>query len=554
MAASSFTIWEMRYNGSDLNTSCFDPNPTLSTTLSSGNGTSFFPTVSSSSYNFSISDVGHFLYIKSGTNWTPGWYQITSASGTSSCVVNATPSEYVGANLEPRSTNGVGIVTSLSSGSWTIDYTQSSASRYSYFDINIPNSTTVITSTGSTFTPAHIGNTIRLYGSAGVTTSIYVITAIAGNGTNATVDRACGTLATTNILGVVGGGTTSFRQLFLDQFNIIGGQSGAMVYMKNDGIFNFYGNSNFSGQTTPTIVGYGTYRFDRQKTSVYAGEANAYAFPRADGLWMKTKDLIFSGNGFTGVKAYSLGNNQVYTLIVNCEFYNLSSNTGAGMIAKKCYFYNVSVPGCVLYENCEFNSCTATGQALIGGNQQINVSNCLFRNNTGVVLQFNPGGGVNPSVFNSTFYNNSSDVISLYNNFTNSTSTNRSTIHIYNNIFANNGGNAIRSDQDFAFYEVELENNVFYSNSSSGIGTGTNSFSSTKLISINPIFLNQSPFIDAANGDFRLNDEPNGGRLCKSVGAMSPFYSVFAPRNINAGAYQNQVVPLVRGNMNGGMN
>ena len=66
--------------------------------------------------------------------------------------------------------------------------------------------------------------------------------------------------------------------------------------------------------------------------------------------------------------------------------------------------------------------------------------------------------------------------------------------------------------------------------------------------------MNQSPFIDAANGDFRLNDEPNGGRLCKSVGAMSPFYSVFAPRNINAGAYQNQVVPLVRGNMNGGMN
>ena len=49
MAASSFTIWEMRYNGSDLNTSCFDPNPTLSTTLSSGNGTSLFPTVSSSS-------------------------------------------------------------------------------------------------------------------------------------------------------------------------------------------------------------------------------------------------------------------------------------------------------------------------------------------------------------------------------------------------------------------------------------------------------------------------------------------------------------------------
>jgi hypothetical protein len=553
MAASSYTIWEMRYNGSDLNTSCFDPNPTLATTLSSGNGTSNFPTVSSSSYNFSASDVGHFLYVKSGTNWTPGWYQITSATG-SSCVLNATSGQYVGANLEPIGKNGVGIVASLSSGSWTIDYTQSSSARYSYSDINIPSSTTLITSTGSTFTPAHIGNTIRLYGSAGVTTSIYLITAIAGNGTNATVDRACGSISTTNILANVGGGTTSFRQLFLDQSNIIGGQSGSMVYMKNNGIFYFYGNSNFAGQTTPTFAGYGTFRFDRQKTSVYAGETNAYAFPRGDGLWMKTKELIFSGNGFTGVRAYSLGNNQGYSLMINCEFYNLSSNVGAGIIAKKCYFYNVSAPGCVIYENCEINSCIATGQSLIGGNTQINVWNCLIRNNTGVVLQFNPGGGVNPSVFNCTFYNNSSDVISLYNNFTTNTGNNRSTIHVYNNIFANNGGNALNSAQDFAIYEVEMENNVFYSNSSSGIGTGTNSFSSTKLISINPIFLNQSPFVNAANGDFRLNDEPSGGRLCKGVGAMSPFYSVSAPRNINAGAYQNQVVPLVRGNMNGGMN
>lgn len=552
MAASNFTIWEMRHNGSNLNSSCFDPNATLATTLSSANGTSTSPTVSASNYTFSALDVGYHLYIKSGTNWNPGWYQITSASGTSSCVVNATAGQYVGANLEPRSPNGVGTAASLSSGSWTVDYTQSATARYNYSDINIPNSTTVITSTGSTFTQAHIGNTIRLYGNAGITTSIYLITAIAGNGTNATVDRACGGIGTIGVFGVVGGGTTSFRQLFLDQSGIIAGQVGSMVYMKNDGIFYFYGNSNFSGQTVPLIGGYGTYRFDRQKTTVYAGEANAYAFPRGDGLWMKTKDLIFSGNGFTSVKIYSLGNNQAYSLMVNCEFYNLSSNSGSGIIAKKCYFYNVSAPGCVMYENCEINSCTATGQALVGGNQQINVSNCLFINNTGVVLQFNPGGGVNPSVFNSTFYNNSSDVISLYNNFTNNASSNRSTIHIYNNIFANNGANAINSAQDFAFYEVELENNVFYSNSSAGVGTGTNSFSSSKIVNINPIFLTQSPFVDPSNSDFRLNDEPYGGRLCKGIGAMASFYSVSAPRNINAGAYQTQINPI-KINMNGGM-
>ena len=66
MAASNYTIWEMRYNGSDYNSGCFDPNATLATTLSSANGTSTFPSVTSSNYTFSASDVGHYLYVKSG--------------------------------------------------------------------------------------------------------------------------------------------------------------------------------------------------------------------------------------------------------------------------------------------------------------------------------------------------------------------------------------------------------------------------------------------------------------------------------------------------------
>lgn len=550
MAASNYTTWEMRYNGSDLNTSCFDPNSTLATTLSSANGTSTYPTVSASNYTFSASDVGYYLYIKSGTNWTPGWYQITAASG-GSCVVNANSGQIVGANLEAILANGVGTAASLSSGTWTIDYTQSATARYNYSDINIPTSTTVITSTGSTFTQAHIGNTIRLYGNAGVTTSIYLITAIAGNGTNATIDRACGGIGTVGIFGVVGGGTTSFRQLFLDQSSILGGNTGSMVYMKNDGIYYFYGNSNLSGQTTPVITGYGTYRFDRQKATVYAGEFSAYAFPRGDGLWMKTKDIIFSGNGFTNIKIFSLGNNQGNSYAVNCEFYNMVSNTGAGLVAKKCYFYNVSAPGFIHYENCEINNCTASGNSLLSS---CGLYNCLIKNNTGTILWWNPGqaSSYNSSVMNCTFYNNSSNIIGSYNNFTASAGTNRNVLHIYNNIFANNGGSPYSGISDFEFYNAELENNVFYSNSGSGVGTGGNSFSSNKNVNINPIFLSQSPFVDAANGDFRLNDEPGGGRLCKGIGVISPFYSVSASRNINAGAYQNQVNPI-RVNMTGGM-
>ncbi len=42
--------------------------------------TSSAPVFTSASYNFVAGDVGAWIYIKSGTNWTAGWYQITVVS------------------------------------------------------------------------------------------------------------------------------------------------------------------------------------------------------------------------------------------------------------------------------------------------------------------------------------------------------------------------------------------------------------------------------------------------------------------------------------------
>jgi hypothetical protein len=551
MAASNYTIWEMRYNGSDYNSGCFDPNATLATTLSSANGTSTFPSVTSSNYTFSASDVGHYLYVKSGTNWTPGWYQIISAAG-SSCVVNATAGQYVGANLDAIGTNGVGSAASLSSGTWTVDYTQSSSARYNYSDINIAShSTSVITSTGSTFTQAHLGNSIRLIGNiAGFTTGIYVISTISAGGTSATLDRAAGTAGTQGCTAYVGGGTTTFRQLHYDLSLTVGGNGSMMVYLKNDGIFYQYGNTNLGGQCTPTFAGYGTYRFDRSKATIYAGEPNTYMFPRGDGLWQRTKDLIFAGNGFTGCRIFSLGNNQSYSMCVNCEFYNLVSNGGAGIAYKKCYFYNVQAPSGYLFENCVFSNCVTTSNNLI---TNASLYNCLITGCTSnsAFMWWNPTqiSSNTSTVSGCIFYNNTLNPIGSYNNFGIST---RNCLAIYNNIFANNSASPITGVSDFAFYNIESESNAFYSNGGSGIGTGTNTFSSNKFVIINPVILTETPFVDAASGDFRLNDLPGGGRLCKANGIMTPFYGSTAARNINIGGYQSPVVPAIT-NMNGGM-
>ena len=80
---------EVRVDGQRNNSAGFDRDSgSLLTNLVSSTGTSTSPIVSSVSYSFVNSDIGHWLYVRSGSNWYPGWYQITGLSGTSA-VVNA---------------------------------------------------------------------------------------------------------------------------------------------------------------------------------------------------------------------------------------------------------------------------------------------------------------------------------------------------------------------------------------------------------------------------------------------------------------------------------
>ena len=88
MPINRLNVFECRSLGSDFNAGMFDPGSTFNNTLSSANGTSSSPTVSASNYSFISQDVNHYLFIQSGTNWTPGWYQITGLAGTSA-IVNA---------------------------------------------------------------------------------------------------------------------------------------------------------------------------------------------------------------------------------------------------------------------------------------------------------------------------------------------------------------------------------------------------------------------------------------------------------------------------------
>src|SRR5262245_31004119 len=84
MAIANTTIYEVRSTGNDLNGGgCTPCNANFMTdrAVSNAQGTGTGPAVTSASYTFVAGDVNAWLFIRSGTNWIPGWYQIASVAG-----------------------------------------------------------------------------------------------------------------------------------------------------------------------------------------------------------------------------------------------------------------------------------------------------------------------------------------------------------------------------------------------------------------------------------------------------------------------------------------
>src|SRR5688572_24727159 len=109
MAFTASTVWEVQALGLDTNGGGFDPGvagfPTDGTTDSNTGNTST-PVFSSASYAFVADDVGHWVYIKSGTNSLPGWYKITSVAG-GKATLNAAIGAAVLAAGTPNTATGI---------------------------------------------------------------------------------------------------------------------------------------------------------------------------------------------------------------------------------------------------------------------------------------------------------------------------------------------------------------------------------------------------------------------------------------------------------------
>jgi len=168
MALSASTVFEINSSATagNVNGGGFNPaNANMLTDLTTDSNTANTnsPVCSSASYNFVANDVGHWLYIKSGTNWTPGWYQIASVASNKATLSAAVGSAIQVANNRYGTNTAAGCATTgtPTGGTWSIDYSQSTASPFAATDLASSSGSSnpsSITSAGVPFGPQMTGN------------------------------------------------------------------------------------------------------------------------------------------------------------------------------------------------------------------------------------------------------------------------------------------------------------------------------------------------------------------------------------------------------------
>jgi hypothetical protein len=185
MAISANVIFDVRTGGSDTaNGGAFDPSVTAgmftdgAATVATGNS----PVFTSASYNFVAGDVGAWVYVSSGTNWTAGWYEIASVTANAATLKAAIGESRLMVSLVPWSVNtvaGCATVASPTGATWTIDYSQQNAAQFSYTDLASAGAGLTVSSAAFPFARHQVGNMLVIASGTNFTAGNYIIASVA---------------------------------------------------------------------------------------------------------------------------------------------------------------------------------------------------------------------------------------------------------------------------------------------------------------------------------------------------------------------------------------
>lgn len=421
--ALSGGVWELNASAtaSNVNAGYFNPSNTnmpTDLTTDAGTGNTSSPVVSSASYNFVAGDVGNWLYIKSGTNWTPGWYQIASVASNKATLTasigTAVQQTILGYPYPEYMTNtvvGCATVGTPTNGTWSIDYSQSTAANNSTInDLASANGTTnpaVVTSATYTFGVNTVGNGIHVNSGTNWTAGWYEIVSVSGGA--ATLDRAVGTLAALAVGTYRIGGALSLGSS--DDAVFENGVAGARFFVKN-GSYNQAGAVTISAAGTAakpiSIEGYNLYRGDTPSA------ANQPTINCGANSFTVGSNWITYNIKMTGTAAVVLALTTAASSLFNSTITNTSTTAGRAAISTS---FTVFVQGCSLssmrgnavsainnggiFMGCYFHDSVS---GITGTTAAFACINCIFENCVTAPILITGSSTNILTFFNNTFY------------------------------------------------------------------------------------------------------------------------------------------------------
>jgi len=523
-ALSGSTIWEVETGGSDtLNGGAFDPSQTagMNTDGAATSATGTAPVFTSASYNFVAGDVGAWIYIASGTNWTAGWYKI-SLVASNAATLNATIGQAVLKAGTPTTAAGCATTASPTSATWTIDYSQQSSAQFAYTDLVSAGTGLTVSSVAHPFGKQQVGNSLVVTGGTNFNLGRFVLASI-GALNVATV------IGPTNITTGAGASGT-------------GGLGGALVSPGQSTASAVAGNTVFiqtgtypvttatqavSGGTMKpnsngsnfALRGYGVTRGDlASPPTIQLGSGVSSATILQPNSYLYAENLVLDCNAQTASLGVSLVGNAIFLYKITVKNavtggFNLSSATNGfclSCVATGCAGYGFSAAVGQVFMLCEAYSNTAIGFQTTGAYF------CLSYNNTGSTTD-----GFQGSCLGCVAYNN--------------------------------GRDGFGSGQDGAFVNCIAEGNARYGfnqrrQSSSILNCATyNNTSGNNLSSPVPVGplagitpLSVSAFINASGTNFGLNNTAGGGALCRALGIPGKFPVASTTGYQDIGAAQSQ--------------
>jgi hypothetical protein len=341
MAIAGTSIYEFDAAGvaSNLGAGGFNPanaNMLTDGTVDADTGNTASPVFSSASYTFVAGDVGHWLYLKAGTDcYADAFYKVASVAGGKATLSAAVGEAEVWGNLRvsPSTVAGIASVGTPTSITFTMDYSRGGTAILNRTDFASTNDSLVVTTATGGFTPVMVGNFLGISAGTQATAGRYEIVSYTDTNTIG-IDRDCTTstnnmtAATANVGGAISLGTAGDDAIFEAILGATTATATPHIFIKS-GTYTLGGTVTLSNDANAAAFciaeGYSTFRGDRPQGAtrpVIATGANIITWNGANSVLYS---LSFTG---TGTSVLSVGNN---VLCVDCKTLNSrAAVNGAG--------------------------------------------------------------------------------------------------------------------------------------------------------------------------------------------------------------------------------